>query len=105
MGRGPFSLQLTMLPLWLVRSDVAAGRRSEPVQVFGNAAFQDRAVPTIRDFQERAEAESRYKLMALWTGRSGEFTSKEFMEGCAADGVARQMIMLYSPQQNSIIER
>jgi hypothetical protein len=65
MGRGPFSLQLTMLALWLVRSDVAAGRRLEPVHVFGNAAFQDRAVPIIRDFQERAEAESRYKLMAL----------------------------------------
>jgi transposase InsO family protein len=52
----------------------------------------------------RAEAESSCKLLALRTDRGGEFTSKEFMEYCAADGVHRQLVAPYSPQQNGIVE-
>ncbi|WVZ61915.1 hypothetical protein U9M48_011722 [Paspalum notatum var. saurae] len=64
-----------------------------------------RAAAAIKEFQARAEAESGCKLLALRTDRSGELTSKEFMEYCAADGVHRQLTAPYSPQQNSIVER
>jgi hypothetical protein len=48
---------------------------------------KDRVAAAIRDFQARAEAKSRCKLMALRMDRDGEFTSKEFMEYYAVDGV------------------
>jgi transposase InsO family protein len=66
---------------------------------------KDRAAAAIKEFQARAEAESGCKLLALRTDRGGEFTSKEFMEYCAADGVHRQLTAPYSPQQNGVVER
>jgi transposase InsO family protein len=66
---------------------------------------KDRAAAAIKEFQARVEAESGCKLLALQTDRGGEFTSKEFMEYCAADGVHRQLTAPYSPQQNGVVER
>ncbi|WVZ50371.1 hypothetical protein U9M48_001629 [Paspalum notatum var. saurae] len=66
---------------------------------------KDRAAAAIKEFQARAEAKFGCKLLVLRTDRGGEFTSKEFMEYCAADGVHRQLTAPYSPQQNGIVER
>ena len=59
----------------------------------------------IKEFQARAEGESGLKLGALRTDRGGEFTSIEFAEHCAAEGVRRQLTAPYSPQQNRVVER
>jgi len=48
---------------------------------------KDRAAAAIKEFQARAEGESGLKLGALRTDRGGEFTSIEFAEHCAAEGV------------------
>jgi transposase InsO family protein len=66
---------------------------------------KDRATTSIKEFQARAEAESGCKLLALRTDHGGEFTSKEFMEYCMADGVHQQLTAPYSPQQNDVVER
>ncbi|CAA6674013.1 unnamed protein product [Spirodela intermedia] len=52
-----------------------------------------------------AEGESGLKLGALRTDRGGEFTSQEFAEYCAGEGIHRQHTAPYSPQQNGIVER
>jgi hypothetical protein len=41
----------------------------------------------------------------LRTDRGGEFTSVEFAEYCAAEGVRQQLTAPYSPQQNGVVER
>ncbi|CAO2168313.1 unnamed protein product [Urochloa humidicola] len=68
-------------------------------------ARKDQAAAAIREFQARAEAESGLKLGALRTDRAGEFTSIEFTEYCAGEGVRRQLTAPYSPQQNGVVER
>jgi transposase InsO family protein len=52
-----------------------------------------------------AEAENGRKLKAFQTKRGGEFTSVEFREHCIEQGVRRQTIAPYTPQQNGIVER
>jgi hypothetical protein len=66
---------------------------------------KDQAAAAIKMFQGRAEAESGLKLGVLRTDRGGEFTSVEFVEYCAAEGVRRQLTASYSPQQNGVVER
>jgi hypothetical protein len=63
-----------------------------------------RAAATIKDIQVRAEGESGLKLKALRTDRGSEFTTTEFTDYCAVEGVHHQHTVPYSPQQNGIIE-
>ncbi|CAA6675444.1 unnamed protein product [Spirodela intermedia] len=66
---------------------------------------KDRAAVAIKEIKARAEGESGLKLGALRTDRGGEFTSHEFAEYCAGEGIHRQHTAPYSPQQNGIVER
>jgi hypothetical protein len=63
------------------------------------------AAVVIKEFQSRVEAESGCKLHALRTDHEGEFTSKEFADYYAEDGVHQQLTAPYSPQQNNVVER
>ncbi|CAA7390458.1 unnamed protein product [Spirodela intermedia] len=58
---------------------------------------KDRAAVAIKEIKARAEGESRLKLGALRTDRGGEFTSHEFAEYCAGEGIHRQHTAPYSP--------
>jgi IS30 family transposase len=60
---------------------------------------KDRAAAAIKDIQARVEGESGLKLKVLRTDRGGEFT-----DYCAAEGVHRQHMAPYSPQQNGVVE-
>ncbi|CAA6674154.1 unnamed protein product [Spirodela intermedia] len=66
---------------------------------------KERAAVAIKEIKARAEGESGLKLGALRTDRGGEFTSHEFAEYCAGEGIHRQHTAPYSPQQNGIVER
>ena len=44
-------------------------------------------------------------MRVLWTDRCGEFTSVEFDAYCMDQGVVRHHTVLYSPQQNGMVER
>ena len=63
------------------------------------------AAESVKKFKALAEVESGKKLRVLRTDRGGEFTSVEFAAYCAAQGVVRHHTMLYSPQQNGVVER
>ena len=66
---------------------------------------KDRVAEAIKEIKSRAEGESGLKMGALRTDRGGEFTSHEFAEYCAGEGIHRQHTAPYSPQQNGIVER
>jgi hypothetical protein len=68
-------------------------------------ARKNQAAAVIKEFQARAEVESGKKLGVLRTDRGDEFTSIEFAEYCASEGVRRQLNAPYSPQQNGVVER
>lgn len=68
-------------------------------------ASKDQAAAAIKKFKAHAELESGRKLKVLRTDREGEFTSIEFGEYMADQGVHRQLTTPYSPQQNGVVER
>ncbi|CAA7408159.1 unnamed protein product [Spirodela intermedia] len=51
---------------------------------------KDRAAVAIKEIKARAEGESGLKLGALRTDQGGEFTSHEFAEYCAGEGIHRE---------------
>jgi hypothetical protein len=63
------------------------------------------APAAIMAFQARVERETSKKLKVLHTDNGGEFTSVQFGEYCAGEGIQRHFSAPYSPQQNGIVER
>jgi transposase InsO family protein len=63
------------------------------------------APAAIMTFQAHVERETDKKLKVLRTDNGGEFTSVEFSEHCAGEGVQRHFSAPYTPQQNDVVER
>ena len=63
------------------------------------------APAAIMNFQARVERETGKKLKVLRTDNGGEFTSVQFGEYCAGEGIQRHHSAPYTPQQNGIVER
>ena len=63
------------------------------------------APAAIMTFQARVERETGKKLKVLRTDNGGEFTSVEFGEYCAGEGVQHHHLAPYAPQQNGVVER
>ncbi|KAH9650283.1 hypothetical protein KPL70_026315 [Citrus sinensis] len=60
---------------------------------------------TFKKFKAAVEKESGYQIKAMRSYRGGEFTSKEFLEFCEANGIRRPLTVPRSPQQNGVAER
>ncbi|KAH9670830.1 hypothetical protein KPL70_017126 [Citrus sinensis] len=58
-----------------------------------------------KKFKAAVEKESEYQIKAMRSDRGGEFTSKEFLEFCEANGIQRPLTVPRSPQQNGVAER
>ncbi|KAH9667537.1 hypothetical protein KPL70_021079 [Citrus sinensis] len=58
-----------------------------------------------KKFKAAVEKESGYQIKAMRSDRGGEFTSKEFLEFCKANGIRRPLTVPRSPQQNGVAER
>jgi hypothetical protein len=58
----------------------------------------------MQEFQLWTEGESGCKFRAMCTDPGSEFNSQTFMEYCAQDGVCRQLMTPYPPQQKGIVE-
>ncbi|GLU15868.1 hypothetical protein SLE2022_323240 [Rubroshorea leprosula] len=58
-----------------------------------------------QNFKALVEKESGFKIQALRSDRGGEFTSKEFQEFYAANGVRHFLTAPGSQQQNGVVER
>ncbi|KAL4334062.1 hypothetical protein GQ457_07G002440 [Hibiscus cannabinus] len=76
------------LPLQLVHSDLCG-----PIQPISNSK------------RAKVEREASLQIKCLRTDRGGEFTSSKFSTFCAKNGIQRQLIAPYSPQQNCVTER
>jgi transposase InsO family protein len=61
------------------------------------------ALVAIMSFQARVERECGKKLKVLRTDNGGEFTSVQFGEHCAGEGIQRHFSAPYTPQQNGVI--
>ncbi|GKB92074.1 zinc finger, CCHC-type containing protein [Tanacetum coccineum] len=66
---------------------------------------KDQAFDTFKEYKSTIEKELRTTLRMLRTDRGGEFTSNEFTQYCKENGIARQLTVPYSPQQNGVVER
>nr|GEX33807.1 ribonuclease H-like domain, reverse transcriptase, RNA-dependent DNA polymerase [Tanacetum cinerariifolium] len=66
---------------------------------------KDQAFDTFKEYKKSIENESRTTLKMLRMDRGGEFTSNEFTQYCKENGIGRQLIAPYSPQQNGVVER
>lgn len=58
-----------------------------------------------KSFKLMVENEARVKIGCLRSDRGGEFTSKEFNDFCASNGIKRQITAAFTPQQNGVAER
>jgi hypothetical protein len=58
-----------------------------------------------REFKALVENQTRKKIRVLRSENGGEYTSKEFMDFCAGEGIRRELTVPYNPQQNGIAER
>jgi hypothetical protein len=66
---------------------------------------KDHTTDAIKKFKLRAESESGRKFRGLKTDRGGEFNLENFSEFYLEQGVRRQLMVPYSPQQNGVVER
>jgi transposase InsO family protein len=66
---------------------------------------KDKAPTVIKQWKVLVEAETGRVLRVLRTDHGGEFTSVEFGEWCAGQGVRRHLSAPYWPQQNGVVER
>ena len=56
-------------------------------------------------FKTKVEKETGTSIRGLQTDRGGEFTSIEFIDLCATNGIHCQLTATYTPQQNGVAER
>jgi transposase InsO family protein len=58
-----------------------------------------------QEFKTLVENQTGKKIKVLRLDNGGEYTSKEFMDFCAGEGIRRELIVPYNPQQNGVAER
>jgi hypothetical protein len=58
-----------------------------------------------QEFKALVENQTGKKIKVLTTDNGGEYTSKEFMDFCAGEGIGRELMVPYNPQQNGVAER
>ena len=63
------------------------------------------ALQTFKKFKVLVEMELGQSLVCLRTDRGGEYNSTAFQEYCKKNGIKRQLMAAYTPQQNGIAER
>ena len=58
-----------------------------------------------RQFKAMVKKQKGCPILTLRTDRDGEFTSTKFNNFCSDNGIQRQFIASYTPQQNGVAER
>jgi transposase InsO family protein len=58
-----------------------------------------------QEFKALVENQMGKKIRVLRIDNGDEYTSKEFMEFCAGEGIMRELIVPYNPLQNGVVER
>ena len=58
-----------------------------------------------KEFKEKVEKESGCSIKTLKTDQGGEYISNDFLNFCKENGIWKQFIARYTPQQNGVAER
>jgi transposase InsO family protein len=58
-----------------------------------------------QEFKSLVENQTGRKIRVLRIDNWGEYTSKEFNDLCAGEGIKRELIVPYNPQQNGVAGR
>jgi hypothetical protein len=58
-----------------------------------------------QEFKALVENQTGKKIRVLRSNNGGEYTSKEFMDFCAGEGIRRELTVPYNTQQNGVAER
>lgn len=58
-----------------------------------------------KDFKALVENQTGKKIKVLRLDNGGEYTSREFVDFCASEGIRREFTIAYTPQQNGVTER
>jgi hypothetical protein len=58
-----------------------------------------------QEFKALVENQTGKKIRVLRSNNGGEYTSKEFMDFCAREGIKRELTVPYNLQQNGVAER
>jgi hypothetical protein len=58
-----------------------------------------------QEFKALVENQTGKKIRVLRSDNGGEYTSKEFMDFCAGEGIRRELTIPYNAQQNGVAER
>ncbi|KAH9705857.1 hypothetical protein KPL70_012031 [Citrus sinensis] len=58
-----------------------------------------------KEYKARVELESGKRIKCLRTDNGGEYTGDEFLAFCKQEGIQRQFMVAYTPQQNGVAER
>jgi hypothetical protein len=64
-----------------------------------------RVFQRFQEFKALVENQTRKKIKVLRSDNGGEYTSNEFNDFCAREGIKREVIVPYNPQQNGVVER
>jgi transposase InsO family protein len=66
---------------------------------------KSKAFDIFKFYKARVEKETRTFIKSLRIDRGGEFTSQEFKNLCNTNGIHKQLIVAYTPQQNGVAEK
>jgi hypothetical protein len=58
-----------------------------------------------QEFKALVENQTRKKIKVLRSNNGGEYTSNEFNDFCAREGIKRELTVPYNSQQNGVAER
>jgi transposase InsO family protein len=58
-----------------------------------------------QEFKALVENQTGKKIRVLRSDNGGDYTSKEFMDFFAGEGIRRELTVPYNPQQNGVTER
>ena len=58
-----------------------------------------------QEFKALVENQTGKKIKVLRSDNGGEYTSHAFDEFCRQEGINKQLIVPYTPQQNGVVER
>jgi transposase InsO family protein len=58
-----------------------------------------------QEFKTLVKNQTGKRIIFTRKDNGGEYTSKDFMDFCAGEGIRRELIVPYNPQQNGVAER
>jgi transposase InsO family protein len=66
---------------------------------------KDGVLARFQEFKAQVENLTGKRIKVLRSDNGGEYTSKDFSDFCIEEGIKREYIIPYNPQQNRVAER